>query len=144
VDLADFDGLQRTEFAGRGVNDILTDRGACRRPRDERAMACGQQDGERGPSQALCRQAFVPRLSEFYGIVIYMYWRDHAPPHFHAIYGGDEAQVRIQDGTILEGSLPRVAERLVREWASLRRSELMEDWERAQVPEALLPIEPLQ
>jgi Domain of unknown function (DUF4160) len=86
----------------------------------------------------------VPRLSEFYGIVIYMYWRDHGPPHFHAIYGGHEAQVRIQDGSVLEGSLPRVAERLVREWAALRRSELMEDWERAQVPEALLPIEPLQ
>ena len=44
----------------------------------------------------------------------------------------------------MEGSLPRVAERLVREWALLRRNELAEDWERAQVPEALLPIEPLQ
>jgi Domain of unknown function (DUF4160) len=33
----------------------------------------------------------VPRLSEFYGIVIYMYWGDHSPPHFHAIYGEHEA-----------------------------------------------------
>jgi hypothetical protein len=52
--------------------------------------------------------------------------------------------VRIEDGTVIDGSLPRVAERLVREWARLRRSELVADWERAQVPEALLPIEPLQ
>jgi hypothetical protein len=49
----------------------------------------------------------VPRLSEFYGIVIYMFWNDHEPAHFHAIYSGDEALVRIDDGTILAGSLPR-------------------------------------
>ncbi len=73
-----------------------------------------------------------------------MYWRDHGPPHVHAFYGGHEARVRIADGTVIEGRLPRVAERLVRECAHLRRSELVEDWERAQVPETLLPIEPLQ
>ena len=52
--------------------------------------------------------------------------------------------MRIEDGTVIEGSLPRVAERLVREWAHMHRSELVEDWARAQVPEALLPIDPLQ
>jgi len=26
----------------------------------------------------------VPRISEFYGIAIYMYWRDHGPAHVHA------------------------------------------------------------
>ena len=49
----------------------------------------------------------MPRLSEFYGIVVYMSWRDHAPPHFHAIYAGEEAQMLISDGTILAGSIPR-------------------------------------
>jgi hypothetical protein len=29
----------------------------------------------------------MPRISDLYGIVIAMYWNDHAPPHFHAIYG---------------------------------------------------------
>jgi hypothetical protein len=48
----------------------------------------------------------VPRLSEFYGIVIYMYWSDHNPPHFHAIYGSHEAQVRIGDRMIVAGDLP--------------------------------------
>ena len=86
----------------------------------------------------------MPRLSEFYGIAIYMYWRDHNPPHFHAIYAGAEAQVRIADGSFLEGALPVVASRLVREWVELRRPQLMEDWARAQVPEPLLPIAPLQ
>ncbi|MGH9291727.1 MAG: DUF4160 domain-containing protein [Acidimicrobiales bacterium] len=86
----------------------------------------------------------MPRLAEFYGIVIYMYWKDHAPPHFHAIYGGDEAQIRIEDARVMEGSLPTTANRLVREWAEAHRDELKANWERAQRPEALQPIEPLQ
>jgi hypothetical protein len=86
----------------------------------------------------------MPRISEFYGIVIYMYWSDHAPPHFHAFYGEHEAQVRIDDGGILAGHLPRVAARLVREWVELRQRELMDDWARAQVPTSLHPIQGLQ
>lgn len=85
----------------------------------------------------------MPRLSEFYGIVIYMYWKDHAPAHFHAIYGEHEAQVRIEDGAILDGQLPRTARRLVEEWAALHRPELLANWDLAQAPEALSPIEPL-
>jgi hypothetical protein len=85
----------------------------------------------------------VPRLSEFYGIVIYMYWQDHSPPHFHAIYAGNEAQVRISDGSILAGHLPATAARLVNEWAEARRVEPAKNWDRAQLPVALEPIEPL-
>lgn len=86
----------------------------------------------------------MPRLSEFYGIVIYMYWGDHNPPHFHAIYGGEEALVVIADGTFLAGSLPRTAARLVAEWTQLRRDDLMANWERAQVPDPLQPVDPLR
>lgn len=86
----------------------------------------------------------MPRLSEFYGIVIYMYWADHAPPHFHAIYAGQEAQITIEDGAVLAGALPRTATKLVREWAALRRAELIEDWRRAQIKEDLLPIDGLR
>jgi hypothetical protein len=86
----------------------------------------------------------VPRLSEFYGIVIYMYWVDHPPPHFHALYGGDEAIISIEDGSIIAGSIPRTANRLVREWVEIHRSELQDNWERASRPETMQPIEPLQ
>lgn len=86
----------------------------------------------------------MPRLSEFYGIVVYMYWKDHNPPHFHAIYGGDEALVVIADGSVLAGSLPRTAARLVEEWALIHRDELTENWARAQVPDPLLPVDPLR
>jgi hypothetical protein len=86
----------------------------------------------------------VPRISEFYGIAIYMYWKDHGPVHVHAFYSGDEALVRISDGTIMAGALPQNAARLVREWLALRQEELVADWDRAQIPERLLPIEGLR
>jgi hypothetical protein len=85
----------------------------------------------------------MPRLSEFYGIVIYMYWEDHSPPHIHAVYSGEEAQIRIEDGAILAGSLPKTAERLVRKWTKVRQTELMANWVRAQALDNLEPIEPL-
>lgn len=66
----------------------------------------------------------MPRISEFYGITIYMYWRDHNPPHFHAMYGSDEALVSIADGSLIAGSLPPRALRLVEEWRALHQSQL--------------------
>ena len=58
----------------------------------------------------------VPRLSEFFGIVIYLYWGEtgqHNTPHFHAQYGGDEAVLSIPGADILAGALPRRQMRLV-------------------------------
>jgi hypothetical protein len=86
----------------------------------------------------------MPRVSEFYGIAVYMYWNDHLPAHFHAVYAGDEALVGIADGTILGGSLPRTAARLVQEWRELHRGELAQNWERARAFESLSPIEGLR
>lgn len=85
----------------------------------------------------------MPRISVFYGIVIAMLWNDHDPPHFHAIYGEHDAQVSIWSGTILGGSLPRRAERLVKEWTQLHRAELFDNWRRARNGESLVRIEPL-
>jgi hypothetical protein len=69
----------------------------------------------------------MPTISSFYGILIRMYYSDHAPPHFHARYGefrGDE----IESLTVREGELPVRALHLVTEWAAAHRAELMEDW----------------
>jgi hypothetical protein len=85
----------------------------------------------------------VPRISAFYGIVITMYYRDHEPPHFHAIYGEHEAQVVIATIDVLSGELPLRALRLVREWASLHRSELEANWAKARAREPLDTIAPL-
>jgi len=86
----------------------------------------------------------VPRLSEFYGIVIYMYFADHNPPHFHAIYAEHEALIRISDGLTIRGDLPRTAARLVEQWRLLHRDELTSNWSLAQEPATLSGIEPLQ
>jgi hypothetical protein len=84
----------------------------------------------------------MPVISRFLGIAIAIYYRDHAPPHFHALYGDSEITVSIRDGRV-HGEFPRRAQALVLEWLELHRAELLADWERAQVGEALLPIPPL-
>lgn len=48
----------------------------------------------------------MPELCRFYDIIIRMFWADHPPPHFHAIYGEHEALIEIQSSEIIEGSLP--------------------------------------
>jgi hypothetical protein len=85
----------------------------------------------------------VLRLLAFYGIVIYMYWRDHGPPHFHAEYVSHEALIVIDDGRVFAGSLPPRALRLVREWHRLHTEELRDAWERASRREDPGSIEPL-
>lgn len=57
----------------------------------------------------------MPRVSEFYGIAIYMYYNDHSPPHFHAEYGEDEGQFTIEGLELLAGKLPRRSHSLVLE-----------------------------
>ena len=86
----------------------------------------------------------MPTISEFFGIIIRMYWDDHPPPHFHAIYGEHEAQYSITTLDVINGALPRRAHALVVEWASLHKDELMKNWERCQVPAPAVPIEPLE
>jgi uncharacterized protein DUF4160 len=86
----------------------------------------------------------MPRISEFYGIAIYMYYRDHAPPHFHAIYGEFDAEISIATTEIVEGNLPRKARSLVEEWADAHRVELERDWDLARAGEPLEQIPPLE
>lgn len=86
----------------------------------------------------------MPKLSEFFGISIYMYYREHQPPHFHAIYGDDEALVSIETLSLIAGKLsPRVTG-LVVEWASMHRGELLEAWSLAMSQQPLGRIEPLR
>jgi len=85
----------------------------------------------------------MPRISQFFGVVIYMYYNDHFPPHFHAEYGEDEAFYAIETLEVLHGSLPRRAHNMVVEWALLHRAELRENWNRARQEKPLQEIEAL-
>ena len=85
----------------------------------------------------------MPELSRFYGIIIRMFPGDHPPPHFHAVYQGDQVQVGIETLEVMKGHMPRRALSLVLEWAALHRAELRQAWDAASRNQALAKIEPL-
>jgi hypothetical protein len=86
----------------------------------------------------------MPKISVFYGIVIYMYFYDHFPSHFHAQYGEFSAKINIGNFALLEGYLPPKALALVVEWAMLHQKELTENWEKMLKKEPFQAIPPLE
>jgi hypothetical protein len=86
----------------------------------------------------------MPSISEFFGIKILIYYNDHIPPHFHAVYAEDEALFLIGTLEVYEGHLPRRAHALVLEWAAMHREELLSDWDRARQGLPLGWIKPLE
>lgn len=72
----------------------------------------------------------MPILSNFYGIIIKMYFREseHNPPHIHAIYGEYIGIINIQNGKLLEGNFPIRALKLVQEWLEINKITLLEIW----------------
>jgi len=85
----------------------------------------------------------MPTISAFYGILIQIFWRDHGPPHFHALYAEHEALIDIRTLGVLRGSLPTRALSLVSEWAAQHQLELMEDWDLCSQMQTPKNIEPL-
>jgi len=86
----------------------------------------------------------MPEISRFLGIVIQMYPRDHLPPHFHALYGDNDAIVGICPVALLQGRLsPRVLALIV-EWAQQHQAELLANWDRLQRGQPPVPILPLE
>jgi hypothetical protein len=57
----------------------------------------------------------MPTISSFYGILIQLFWREHGPPHFHALYGEHEVLIDIRTLEVCQGSLPKRALALVLE-----------------------------
>lgn len=85
----------------------------------------------------------MPEICRFLGIVIYMYYKDHPPPHFHAEYG--EYTVTVEIGTgIIQGKFPRRALGALMEWYTAHMDELIENWDRAEQQIPLNRIEPLE
>lgn len=86
----------------------------------------------------------MPTISQFFGIVIQMFWREHAPPHFHALYGEHEVLIDIRTLATIGGSMPKRALNLTIEWAIEHRAELMEDWKLCQAKRQPKKIPPLE
>jgi hypothetical protein len=70
----------------------------------------------------------MPEITRFYGMVIKMFFNDHNPPHFHAIYGEYIASIDIKTLEVIEGDLPRKALSLVLDWATTYQESLLEMW----------------
>lgn len=86
----------------------------------------------------------MPEISRFYGIIIKMYYDDHAPPHLHAEYGEYELVVGIRPVSILAGDSPARVRSMVLEWIALHQDALIQNWDRCragQVPTAVEPLE---
>ena len=85
----------------------------------------------------------MPELSRFYGIVVQMYFGDHSPPYFHALYAGRMAIIDIETLAFMDGDLPARARGMVVEWATLHQKELREAFRRAEAMETPSKIAPL-
>ena len=85
----------------------------------------------------------MPTISLFYGVAIRMHWRDHGPPHFHAVYESFRVSIDLRTLEIIQGTLPPRALALVLEWASIHQGELMENWHLCAAKRAPKRIAPL-
>ena len=84
----------------------------------------------------------MPEIARFFGIIIFMNYSDHDPPHFHAKYEDQEVIVEIPGGAI-KGAMSKRALRMVFEWAEIHNEELMENWRLARDRRPLNKIQPL-
>lgn len=89
----------------------------------------------------------MPSISMFYGIIIYLYFKDnkqHKKPHIHAKYQENEVIIAIPDGEILDGNIPNSKMKLLQAWIELHKDELIADWELAVSGQQPYKIEPLR
>jgi hypothetical protein len=89
----------------------------------------------------------MPSISAFYGLIVYMYFKDnkqHKLPHIHVRYSGEEVIVSIPDGDVLEGGIPSSKMKLLQAWIEIHKEELMADWELAVAGEQPYKIDPLK
>ncbi|MCC6573042.1 MAG: DUF4160 domain-containing protein [Planctomycetes bacterium] len=86
----------------------------------------------------------MPEIARFYGIIIKMYYRDHAPPHFHAEYGEHELLITISPIGVFEGHAPPRVRSMVLEWCALHQAELADNWTRCRTGNKPVVVAPLE
>ncbi len=72
----------------------------------------------------------MPVISQFYGILIYIYVElggHHNKPHIHAKYSEYEISITL-DGTIINGDMPSKKLKLIEAWMEIHREELEAAW----------------
>jgi hypothetical protein len=86
----------------------------------------------------------MPLISQFFGIMIYMYWDEHNPPHFHAKYNEFEAEISLLPIKIIKGDMPKRIRSLIFEWTAEHHEELLENWELSKANKELNRIKSLE
>ncbi len=85
----------------------------------------------------------MPIISQFFGIIIRMYYDEHNPSHVRVEYQGKKALFDFS-GNLLCGNLySKTATRLIREWIDLHVKDLENNWALAKDGEQIKPIQPL-
>ena len=76
----------------------------------------------------------MPVISRFYGMVVkmYLFGKEHNPPHVHFIYGEYIGVIYLQTLEMLEGDLPGKALSMALEWTQINQKELLEMWNTQQ------------
>ena len=85
----------------------------------------------------------MPEISRFFGIIVYMHFNDHNPPHFHIKYSNFKAIIAIDNFTIIEGEIPPRVYSLVIKWASIHKKELLNNWKKLIKTGKFTKIKPL-
>ncbi|HHT9138890.1 MAG TPA: DUF4160 domain-containing protein [Candidatus Wunengus sp. YC60] len=84
----------------------------------------------------------MPEICRFFGIIVFMNYNDHEPPHFHARYQEQEVAIEIKTG-ILQGKMSKRALRMLLEWYEIHQEELISNWEYARERKPIQKIPPL-
>ncbi|MEM6396663.1 MAG: DUF4160 domain-containing protein [Bacteroidota bacterium] len=70
----------------------------------------------------------MPTFFTIEGVKIQLFYKDHAPPHFHTKFAEHKSIIRIDSLEIIEGSLPKNKKKLILEWAKENKGTLEEIW----------------
>ncbi len=70
----------------------------------------------------------MPCIKVIDAIKLYIYARDHNPPHFHAIYAEYEELIIIDSLETYIGAIPKRQRRKVINWASQHQAFMMARW----------------
>lgn len=65
---------------------------------------------------------FMPEICRFFGIIIFLYWKDHNPPHIHFTYGDYECSISVLD-RIVDGRAPAKVIAKVNEWITCMKQK---------------------
>ena len=86
----------------------------------------------------------MPVVAIFFGIIIWMYYKEHEPKHFHAEHQSQQGKFDF-DGRMIVGNITSTnALKLIRQWARLHRVALDANWVNIVAGKPLDRIPPLE